>query len=36
MFRRTTDAQDAITRAWADVEEVVGSLKGRKFYGALT
>ena len=34
MFRRTTDAQEAITRAWAEVEAAVGSLRGRKFYGA--
>lgn len=34
MFRRTTDAQEAITRTWAEVETVVGSLKGRKFFGA--
>ena len=34
MFRRTTDAQEAITRTWAEVETAVGSLKGRKFYGA--
>ena len=34
MFRRTTDDQQAITRTWADVEAAVGSLKGRKFYGA--
>ena len=34
MFRRTTDVQQSITRTWAEVEIVVGSLKGRKFYGA--
>jgi hypothetical protein len=34
MFRRTTDAQEAITRTWAEVEGAVGSLRGRKFYGA--
>jgi hypothetical protein len=34
MFRRTTDAQEEITRTWAEVENAVGSLKGRKFYGA--
>jgi hypothetical protein len=34
MFRRTTDAQEAITRTWTEVETAVGSLKGRKFYGA--
>src|SRR5689334_17004668 len=34
IFRRTIDEQQAITRTWADVEAAVGSLKGRKFYGA--
>lgn len=34
MFRRTTDTQEAITRTWAEVEAGVGSLKGRKFFGA--
>ena len=34
MFTRSTDAQPAITRAWAELEEAVGSLRGRKFYGA--
>ena len=34
MFRRTTDDQEAITRTWAEVEAAVGSLRGRKFYGA--
>ena len=34
MFRRTSGAQKAITRTWAEVETAVGSLKGRKFYGA--
>lgn len=33
MFRRTTDDQAAITTAWAELEDVVGSLRGRKFYG---
>lgn len=33
LFRRTTDAQEAITRTWAEVERAVGSLRGRKFYG---
>lgn len=33
MFRRTADEQEAITRAWAELEELVGSLRGRKFYG---
>jgi hypothetical protein len=34
LFKRTTDEQEAITRTWAEVEEAVGSLRGRKFYGA--
>ena len=34
MFRRSTDDQEAITRTWAEVEAAVGSLRGRKFYGA--
>lgn len=33
MFVRTEDDQPSITRAWAELEEVVGSLRGRKFYG---
>lgn len=33
MFKRATDDQAAITRAWAELEETVGSLRGRKFYG---
>ena len=33
MFRRTSDKQEAITRAWAELEAAVGSLRGRKFYG---
>jgi DNA-binding transcriptional MerR regulator len=33
MFKRASDEQAAITRAWAELEEVVGSLRGRKFYG---
>ena len=33
MFRRCADEQAAITRAWAGLEEAVGSLCGRKFYG---
>jgi hypothetical protein len=33
MFKRGTDEQAAITRAWAELEETVGSLRGRKFYG---
>jgi hypothetical protein len=33
LFRRTSDEQEAITRTWAEVENAVGSLRGRKFYG---
>ncbi len=33
MFKRARDEQAAITQAWAELEETVGSLKGRKFYG---
>ena len=33
LFKRTTDEQEAITRAWAELEAVVGSLKGGKFFG---
>jgi len=33
MFLRTGDDQPSITRAWAELEEVVGSLCGRKLYG---
>lgn len=33
MFLRAQDDQPSITRAWAELEEVVGSLRGRKFYG---
>ena len=33
MFKSCSDQQDAITRTWAELEEVVGSLRGRKFYG---
>jgi hypothetical protein len=33
MFRRTSDEQEAITRTWAEVEALIGSLRGRKFYG---
>jgi hypothetical protein len=34
MFKRVADEQTAITRSWAELEETVGSLRGRKFYGA--
>jgi hypothetical protein len=33
MFVRAADAQPSITHAWTELEEVVGSLRGRKFYG---
>ena len=33
MFRRGADEQEGITRAWNELEQAVGSLRGRKFYG---
>src|SRR5262245_57105437 len=33
MFKRTADEQEAITRAWAELEAAVGPLTGRKFFG---
>jgi hypothetical protein len=33
MFKRVADEQPAVSRGWAEVEEAVGSLRGRKFYG---
>ena len=33
MFKRVADKQSAITAAWAELEQKVGSLRGRKFYG---
>ena len=33
LFRRTDDEQASITRAWAELESAVGSLRGRRFYG---
>jgi hypothetical protein len=33
MFTRGADEQQAITRAWSELEDRVGSLRGRKFYG---
>lgn len=33
MFVRTEDDQASITRAWAELEQALGSLRGRKFYG---
>ena len=35
MFRRAADEQEAITRAWAEVEDAIGRLRGRKFYGCV-
>ena len=34
MFRRARDEVDEIRRAWTALEETVGSLRGRKFFGA--
>ena len=34
MFKRVADEQAAIRRAMADLEKAIGSLRGRKFYGA--
>ena len=34
MFKRVADEQSAITRGWAEFERAIGSLRGRKFYGA--
>jgi hypothetical protein len=34
MSTRVTDDQSGITRGWAELETAVGSLRGRKFYGA--
>lgn len=33
MFLRVPDEQSAITAGWAELEQIVGSLRGRKFYG---
>ncbi len=35
MLLRAADTQEAITRVWADLEGRLGSLRSRKFYGAL-
>jgi hypothetical protein len=35
MFKRVADEQAAISSGWAEVEEAVGSLRGRKFYGVV-
>ncbi len=34
MFRRVGDEPAEIGRGWVELEEAVGSLRGRKFYGA--
>jgi hypothetical protein len=34
MFRRARDEVDEIRRAWTELEATVGSLRGRKFFGA--
>jgi hypothetical protein len=34
MFKRVADEQTAISRGWVELEEAVGSLRGRRFYGA--
>jgi len=34
MFKRVADDPAAITRGWSELEEALGSLRGRKFYGA--
>ena len=34
MFKRTGEDQASITRVWTELEETIGSLRGRKFYGA--
>jgi hypothetical protein len=33
MFKRVVDEQAAIERGWAELEQSVGSLRGRKFFG---
>jgi hypothetical protein len=33
MFKRVADEQAAIERGWAELEQSVGSLRGRKFFG---
>jgi len=35
LFARASDDQESITRAWADLEARVGSLRSRRFYGIL-
>jgi predicted transcriptional regulator YdeE len=33
LFKRGADEQASITRVWRELEEAIGSLRGRKFYG---
>jgi hypothetical protein len=35
MFKRVKDFPAGIRQGWADLEEAIGSLRGRKFYGAV-
>jgi hypothetical protein len=35
MFKRADDQQQSITRAWGVLEQALGSLRGRRFYGVL-
>jgi hypothetical protein len=35
MFKRVSDFPAGISKGWADLEEAIGSLRGRKFYGAV-
>ncbi len=35
MFKRVADDQAGITQGWAELEAAIGSLRGRKFYGAM-
>jgi hypothetical protein len=34
MFKRVADDPAAISQGWVELEQAVGSLRGRKFYGA--
>jgi hypothetical protein len=34
MFKRVADDQTAIRRGWESLEDALGELRGRKFYGA--
>jgi hypothetical protein len=33
LFRRVADEPKAIARGWSELEQALGSLRGRKFYG---